>query len=108
MPCESFLEPAATGNAHYSICTMTQSVPRCKFTNQLNQSPPFLLLNFRPWPFCLGWLPNDLRPACFLSLCMLEPSWMSTLGGVANPKLLATLTRSSLLTSKTDRRLCDA
>jgi hypothetical protein len=43
-----------------------------------------------------------------LSRPMLAPSEMSIRGGVEKPKLLATLTRSSLCTSKTDRRLCDA
>lgn len=57
---------------------------------------------------CLGWLPYALLAVAFLSLLMLAPSVISTLGGVENPKLFATLTRSSLLTSKTERRECDA
>ena len=39
---------------------------------------------------------------------MLAPSEMSILGGAEKPNDLATFMRSSLCTSKTDRRLCDA
>lgn len=55
-----------------------------------------------PWR---GWLPYGLRPSGFLSLLKLAPSEISMRGGVANPKLFATFTRSSLWTSNTERRL---
>jgi hypothetical protein len=57
-----------------------------------------------PW---LGWLPYALLFE-LLSLFMLAPSVMSTLGGVAKPKLLASLTRSNFWMSKTERRECEA
>lgn len=65
-------------------------------------------LNFSPLLF--GWLPYVRRPCCccFFSRLRLAPSWMSIRGGVENPKPLATLTKSSLCTSNTDRSECEA
>ena len=71
-------------------------------------SSQLLLFGFIGLLPCCGWLPYSLRPSGFLSRPKLAPRLMSILGGVENPKLLATLTRSSLCTSKTERKLCDA
>ena len=64
--------------------------------------------HFSLLPFWLGWLPYGLRPVCLLSRAMLAPSVMSTRGGAAKPNPRATLTRSSLCTSKTLRSECAA
>ena len=66
-----------------------------------------ILFRLKFWP-CFGWLPYARLPSFFLSLLMLAPRVMSTRGGVWKPKLLATFTRSSPWTSKTDLRLWDA
>lgn len=66
------------------------------------------LLGFMGLLPCCGWLPYALLPSTFLSLARLAPSVMSMRGGVENPNDLATLTKSSLCTSNTDRSEWDA